>query len=200
MVSRSWHNGGDIEIGLYARSLQNAAKTLVKKLELDQSARTDWDVCPVVLLYRQALEIRLKLLIGAGNDFLPSPTDAITLYKTHSSRWLAQIVCQTIKAVGWENQFKCEGVSSLSDFSALVAEVEAFDPVARAIRSSKSKGPNSVSEFSRAFNIFQFATRLEALLELLDAMADALAAEWNRREETMARVDDGADDFGPTIQ
>jgi len=60
----SWHGGGDIEIRQYARSLQNAAQTLVGKLELDRTARTEWDTAPVVLLYRQALEINLKLLVG----------------------------------------------------------------------------------------------------------------------------------------
>jgi hypothetical protein len=31
---RSWHNGGDIEIALYARSLHRAAKTLIETLDL----------------------------------------------------------------------------------------------------------------------------------------------------------------------
>ena len=44
---RNWHNGSDVEIHFYARSLQNAAKTLVEKLDLDHNARTDWDACPV---------------------------------------------------------------------------------------------------------------------------------------------------------
>jgi hypothetical protein len=51
----SWHNGGEAEIHLYARSLRNAARTLVGKLEQDRKARTDWDVCPVVLLYRNTI-------------------------------------------------------------------------------------------------------------------------------------------------
>src|SRR5580658_5345626 len=53
----TWHGGGDIEIHWYARSLQIAAKTLVGKLERDQNAKTIWDICPIVLLYREALEI-----------------------------------------------------------------------------------------------------------------------------------------------
>jgi len=32
-----WHNGGDIEIGFYAQSLQKAVKTVVGKLE------PEWD-------------------------------------------------------------------------------------------------------------------------------------------------------------
>ena len=132
------------------------------------------------------------MLVGEGRNFLRSPTDPISLSTTHSLRWLAQICCQIIRAVKWESEFKCEGVSSLADFSALVNEVETFDPVARAIRSASS--PNAVSEFLRAFDIFQLATKLEAMLDLLDATADALAAE------ATAGEDIGGDDFSPTIQ
>jgi hypothetical protein len=75
--------------------------------------------------------------------------------------------------VGWESDFTCEGVLSLTDFSALVNEVEAFDPVARAIRFS-AKDPAAVLEYYRTFDIVQFARRLDGLLDLLDVTADAL--------------------------
>jgi hypothetical protein len=115
----AWHGGGDIEIRQYARSLQKSAKSLVANLNGDQNSRTDWDACPVMLLYRQALEIHLKMLVGEGSNFLPSATDPISLFRTTSLRWLAQVASQIIKKVGWESEFKCEGVSSLSEFSAL---------------------------------------------------------------------------------
>ena len=157
---RNWHNGSDVEIHFYVRSLQNAAKTLVEKLDLDQDARTDWDVCPVVLLYREALELHLKSLVGEGSNFLKSRTDPISLSRTHSLRWLAQIVCQIIRVVKWESDFKCDGVANLADFSALVNEVESFDPVARAIRSSIAGGKSSVSQFYPNFNVVQFAKKV----------------------------------------
>lgn len=188
---QSWHNGADAEIHLYARSLQNAAKTLIGKLEqdqeVDQSARTDWDACPIVLLYREALELHLKALVGEGSNFLKTRTDPISLSQTHSLRWLTQIVCQIIRTVKWESDFTCEGVSSLADFSALVNEVESFDPFTRAIRSaaasSGAKDPKSVSQYYRTFKVVQFAKKLDGLLDLLDATADALAATWDQRTE-----------------
>jgi hypothetical protein len=198
---RNWHNGSDIEIHFYARSLQNAAKTLVEKLDLDQNVRTDWDACPVFLLYREALELHLKALVGEGSSFLETRTDPISLSRTHSLRWLAQIVCQIIRVVKWESDFKCDGVANLADFSALVNEVESFDPVTRAIRSARAKGPNSVSQYYRTFNVVQFAKRMDALFDLLDVTADALAATWDQQAKEMtaeANFDTG-DDFEPTF-
>ena len=194
---RHWHNGGDNQIIRYAQSLRKAAKTLVGNLNADRSAGTEWDSAPVVLLYRQALEIHLKMLVGEGRNFLEKPTDPISLSTTHSLRWLAQIACQIIRKVGWESEFRCDGVSSLADFSTLVNEVESFDPVARAMRSASA--PNSVSEFYRNLDIFQFVMKLDGLLELLDSTADGLAATWDMRDEANAgEFDDGG--FTPTIQ
>ena len=90
-------------------------------------------------------------------------------------------------------------MSSLAEFSALVNEVESFDPVSRAIRHSRTGDPHSVSQYFRTFAIFNFATRMDALLELLDSTADALAAEWDQRANAADVQFDGGD-FKPTIQ
>jgi hypothetical protein len=102
-------------------------------LELERNPGTAWDVCPIILLYRQALELHLKFLVDTGGNVPKSKTDPISLCQTHSLRWLAQIVCEAIKAVGWQNDFTCEGVSNLKDFSSLVDEIESSDPVACAM-------------------------------------------------------------------
>ncbi len=135
-----------------------------------------WDAGPVILLYRQAVELRLKLLVGEGSNFLKSPTDSITLSQTHSVRWLAQIVCQIIRAVKWENEFKCEEIANLADFSAVVAELEALDPAAVAVQSRNRRPDGSVPPQLHALNVVRFARKLDGLLDLLDVSADSLAA------------------------
>jgi len=176
-----WHNGGDIEIGLYARSLHGAAKTLVENLNLEPNPHTAWDACPVLLLYRQCIELHLKAMVGEGSNFLLSPTDPISLFKTHSLRWLAQIVCHIVKTVRWENEFKCEGVASLSEFSALINALEAMEPVALAVQSGGLGRGGSVPQQLDPPNVVRFVKKLDNLLHLLDATADALAAEWDRQ-------------------
>ena len=191
---RSWHNGGDIEIHQYARSLHRAAKTLVGTLDLEPNPKTAWDACPVVLLYREAIELHLKALIGEGGNFLPSPTDHITLYKTHSLRWLAQIICQIIKKVGWESEFKCEGVASLADFSALVNELEAVGPVSCVVHAEKRGLPGVIPAQLQRSRVVELFPKLDSLIDLLAATADGLAAEWD------LRMDAGSEfGFKPTI-
>lgn len=135
----TWHNGADIEIGLYARSLQRAAKVLLENLDRSEDAKTAWDVGPIMTLYKEAVELQIKFLVEEGGRFLKSPTDHLTLAKTKSLRWLGQIVCQVIRAVQWEAEFRCDGVSNLAAFRALLAELESTEPVAAAISSDKTK-------------------------------------------------------------
>ena len=195
---RHWHNGGDVEIALYARSLHKAAKTLIATLDLEPNTKTAWDACPVVLLYREAIELHLKALIDEGSNFLKERTDPLSLAKTHSLRWLAQIVCQIIKAVGWEHEFECEGVSSLANFSALVNELEELDPAAVAVHPGHRRSDGWVPQQLQPPNVVQFAKKLDALITLLDATADALAAKWD--EILGKKTFEAGDDFKPTIQ
>ena len=195
---RHWHNGGDIEIMMYARSLHRTAMKLVASLDLEPNPKTAWDACPVVLLYREAVELHLKALVDEGGDFLKERTDSITLGKTHSLRWLAQIVGQIIKAVRWENEFKCEGVASLADFSALVNDLEELDPVAVVVRPGNRRPDSWVPNQLLPPNVFRFAKRLDALIDLLDATTDGLAAKSGQVSgENAFRA---GDDFTPTIQ
>jgi hypothetical protein len=197
---RSWHNGGDIEIALYARSLHKAAKTLIATLDLEPEPKTAWDGCPVVLLYRQAVELQLKSLVGDGSNFLKTRTDPTTLYKTHSLRWLAQIVYQIVKTVRWEKEFKCEGVASLSNFSALINQLEALDPVSGAVHPSSRGRDGSVPHQLRAPNVVRFAKKLDGLLDLLNVTTDALAATGDLGGEAAVEDElDGGIDFKPTI-
>jgi hypothetical protein len=192
---RHWHNGGDIEIMLYARSRHRAAMKILAVLDhLHPNPATAWDACPALFLYRQALELHLKILNGEGLTFLASPTDSITLYKTHALRWLAQIACQIVRNSGLESSFKCDGVANLSEFSALVSEVESLDPVTCSVTTGRSRRDGSVPPGLEPTNIARLARKLDALLNLLDSTADALAA-------TTGMIDDETGHgINPTIQ
>lgn len=174
--NETWHNGADAEIALYIQSLRKSAKILVDKLDRTDDPKTVWDATPVVTLYRQAVELAMKMLIGEGCGFLKSPTDHLSLAKTHSLRWLAQIVCQIIRAVRWERDFVCLGVTNLAEFSALVAEIEAMDPATAAILADKRRMPGEVPPLLRKSHVLDLATKVDALIVLLMKTADGLAA------------------------
>jgi hypothetical protein len=104
--------------------------------------------------------------------------------------------------VKWEDEFKCEGVASLADFSAVVAELEALDPVAFAVRPGSRRPDGWVPPQLQPLNVIRFAGKLDGLLDLLAATADGLAATWDLQREGMLEGPEfeAGDDFKPTIQ
>jgi hypothetical protein len=198
----NWPNIPSRDIFLHARSFHTAAKKLAGALELDSGPFADADVSPVVFMYRHAVELHLKAtVLCEGGNFLATKPDALSVHKTHSVSWLAQFVSQIITAVKWENEFKCDGIQNLADFKAVMEELNAVDPGSHSFRLPISaKGQDSAPGHVN-LTMRDFARRMDALLELLDSTADALAAEWDLRSEAAA-IESGWNDGGskPTIQ
>src|ERR1019366_2994871 len=194
------HNVPAKDLFLYARSFHKAAKALAA-FQLDASPLADFDISPVVFMYRHAVELHLKaLVLGEGGNFLATKPDALSVHKTHSVSWLAQFVVQIITALKWEREFRCEGVENLADFKAIIEEIDSVDPGFAFRCPGKTEEPGSVPG-QLAFSVREFARRMDAILELLDSTADALAATWDR--QTGAAAPEAAlqagNDFEPTI-
>jgi hypothetical protein len=99
----NWRNVPAKDLFLYARSFHQAAKALAASFQPETSRFSDFDACPVILMYRQAVELHLKaLVLGDGGNFLTTKPDALSVHKTHSVSWLAQFVCQIVAALKWE--------------------------------------------------------------------------------------------------
>lgn len=166
----------DWELWLYARSFHAAARKLAGALEADSGLSAAFDASPVIFLYRHAVELHLKaLVLGGGGNFLETKPEPMSIRNTHSIPWLAQFVCQIITAVKWEQEFTCEGVETLADFRAVVDDLNSVDPGSYVCRWPVDLESRSVLD--------EFTRKMDALLELLASTADALAAEWDMRQE-----------------
>jgi hypothetical protein len=175
-------NDGDGELCVHARAFHMAARTLAESAGPDSGPLAEFGASPVVFMYRQAVELHLKVLVlEEGGNFLSPRPDPLAVSASHSLTWLAQFVRQIITRLGWEPRFTCEGVENLDDFWAVMIELSAAGLAARA-------------------GIDEFARRMDALLDLLDATADALEEEWDARLEFSDSWVEWPDGFTPTIQ
>jgi len=195
------HNAPEQDLWLHARSFHKAAKKLAGALECDSGPFTATDVSPVIFIYRHAVELHLKaLVLGEGGNFLATKPDALSIHKTHSVSWLAQFVCQIITVVRWEEEFNWEGVETLTDFKAIIEDLNAVDPGSYIFQLPVSAGAKDSIRGRVNLTVSDFARRMDALLELLDSTADALAAEWDMRSEAAIESDWNGGGCGPTIQ
>ena len=196
MKNLNWRNLSEKEFHLHARSFHAAAKRLAATL--DSTPLTAPDLCPVLSAYRKAVELSLKVVVlGDGGNFLPTKPDSISVHKTRSVSWLAQFVCQIITALPWEGEFRCEGVENLADFKSVIEDVNAIDPEFHAFRCPVAGGETDADTGDVITTVRQFVRRLDAVLDLLDGTADALAAEWDLGSGKNER--DGDNEFKPTV-
>jgi hypothetical protein len=196
MKNLNWRNVPEPDFYRYAQSFHAAAKRLAGML--DSAPVTALDLCPVLSPYRKAVELSLKVVVlGEGSNFLPTKPDPISVHKIRSVSWLAQFVCQIITTLNWEEEFRCEGVESLADFKSVIEDLNAVDADFHAFRCPADPvTPDAVSgDLTSA--VREFVHRLDAVLDLLDGTADALAAEWDLRS---GKNDwDGGTEFKPTV-
>jgi hypothetical protein len=203
-TASNWHNGPGADFYVFAGAFHTAAKTLVANLDLDRNARTVWDACPIIFLYRRAFELYLKaIVLGDETSVLKSKHDPVSIYRTHSLRRLAKTVCGIVKELGWEQGFTGDGVANLSDFIAIISEIDNVDLESYALRYPANLGKQGVVEHDNLnFSLRDFAKQMDAVLDLLDLTADAMAATRDRQNEVVnldANRNDG-DGFEPTIQ
>jgi hypothetical protein len=179
-----WKCIPDEDIFLYARSCRKAAETTMRTMKLDGEPFAAFDACAIVFLYRYAVEVHLKaLVLGDGGNFLTTKPDPLSVYKTRSLSWLGQFACQIVAAVGWEGEFRCEGIESLADFKVFIDELNDSGPASFGFRISIAPPVPDSDAATLAPAVREFVRRTEALLELLERTADGLAAEWDLRSE-----------------
>lgn len=164
------------DLFFHAGAFHKAAKAMAASFRPDANALGDFDVFPIVFMYRHAVELYLKaIVLGEGGNFLATTPDRISISKSHSISWLAQFVCQIVTALKWEKEFRCQGVENLTDFKSVVESINSVDPGCYTFRL-----PFDPQEKA---SVGEFAGKMDALLDLLSAIADGLAAEWDLQSE-----------------
>jgi hypothetical protein len=158
------------ELASYGHAFHEAGRRLVERLM--ERRRGDFDlypfsVCPIVFLYRHALELHLKAVIVWGAAILgvrrqPAPDED---FRSHSLKKLLADVRRVFEGVGWG--WSWEEAPTPTEFEELVAELDEIDAGSYAFRYPiDRKGESSVPErFS--FNVADFAKKLDPILEML---------------------------------
>jgi hypothetical protein len=188
----NWHHSPEDESGFYGHSLYKAAQSLVRRLESDKNLQNDWDACPVVLMYRQAVELCLKaIILGSGANFLPSKRpDPAWVYSNHSLRLLLLKAWRVVRAAGLDQDFKYEGVSDLAEMRSILDDLDSLDARSFAFRYPVASTERQAFYGPLTFNVLDFAKQMDAVLDLLSATDDALAATWDIKDER-TEVDGG---------
>lgn len=181
----NWRNLPECDYFLYARSYHTAAKNLIRMLDVDPDPVSEYDLCPILSMYRHAIELHLKIIVlGKGANFLVTKPDELSVHKTRSLSWLAQLVMQIVTALRWEAKFTTDGINDLAEFKKLLTEANEFEVMYQAFRGPvRPERPEALKSA-----ILDYVRRLDALIALLQHTADALVAEWHFRQDPVFKA------------
>jgi hypothetical protein len=174
-----WHNAclnymfDDWE--LYVIGYKKAADALVEKIKKTQRDQ-DFLVFPIVFLYRQYLELSLKLLVKLGNELLDENQD---FPKKHELDKLWKI-CRSMLV-------KIEPKVSQHDLEAIDEAITQFctiDPTSQAFRYPVLKGGDkSIPSDVRYINLRQLSDVMEKIANFLDSAATEISVYLDYKHE-----------------
>ncbi len=158
-----WHNAClnyDCSWGIYARGYKTGADVLVQHV-LDTHSGQDYLIYPIVFLYQQFIELRLKELIRNGSQLIDNPRD-IPMHHSILNLWAD---CRKILEEIWPDGDKAD----LNAVEDCIKEFSNIDPRSMSFRYPVDKDGNpSLPQELTHINIRHLGEVMQGIASLLD--------------------------------
>ena len=182
----NFRHAAEGEFGFYARAFHEAGQALYKRM-FDKAGYNDLEGCPVIFLYRHALELYLKAIVLHGDAILKiegkTLIDNRKLLQKHNLLPFLPLVKQTFEAVGWTWELDIEGLKTFGEVEVLLRDFETVDVGSYTFRYPvDTKGNPSVPHHFMV-HMPTFCERMDALLESLEAATMGLEVTEDRMLE-----------------
>jgi hypothetical protein len=182
----NFQHAADSEFGVYARAFHTAGKALFEQM-FDRASYNDLEGCPIIFLYRHALELYLKAIVLHGNVIMQINGKTLltnrSLLQKHTVLPFFPLLKQTFDAVGWTWDVDIEGLQTFEEVEALLRDFETVDIGSYTFRYPiDTKGNPSVPHHFMV-HMPTFCKRMNALLESLEAALMGLEVTEDRMLE-----------------
>jgi len=118
------------EFGVYARAFHTAGQALFERM-FDKGSYNSLEGCPIIFLYRHALELYLKAIVLHGDAIMQMNSKTLltnrSLLQKHSLLPFFPLLKQTFDAVGWTWKLDIEGLHTFEEVEELLRDFETVD-------------------------------------------------------------------------
>jgi len=159
------------EFDFYGQAFRRAAGTAAERM-LSSSGYNDLDACPIIFLYRHALELHLKAIGRIGQTILSlsEATQEITEKNLlgHKLAGFYPVLRKVFNHVGWDWELNVEGMQSFEELEELLTDFDRIDEGSYTFRYPlDTKGKDSVTHHF-VVNIPTFCEKMDELLNALE--------------------------------
>jgi hypothetical protein len=174
------------ELAAYGRSYHEAAQHLVK--HIDSTHYRDPDACPVVFLYRHAVELYLKSIIHWGNSLLRLNRKPIVAHKNIFTEHRLRVLLKSVKPIlRFRNSLDNWGdthFNSFRDVEKIIGELEEFDPGSYSFRYPvDTTGKKATLPHHFSFNVVEFGEKFDHLASVLGWISEMVYEDFQSQAE-----------------
>jgi len=182
------------DFAVYAHAFHQAGNRLALHA-FSGDGYSDADACPILYLYRHALELYFKAIALTGIKIAQidgeEHPEVTAVVQNHALAPHLAFLQNTFERVGWTWGWEQADLRTFDDVKRMIAEIDHVDGGSFSFRYPVKRGGREAS-LSRGF-LFHMPTlcsRLDSLLDALDAADTGLEAEYELRVDgLMARRD-----------
>jgi len=203
---RSGHTYGNVvlnfqdaasgEFGVYARAFHKAGQALFERM-FAKSSYNSLEGCPIIFLYRHALELYLKAIMLHGEAILLMNGKTLiwnrSLLQKHSLLPFFPLLKQTFDAVGWTWELHIEGLRTFEEVEELLRDFETIDHASYTFRYPIDKKGNPSVPHHFIVHMPTFCERMDSLLESLEAALMGLEVTEDRMLEAAYYAQEGGE-------
>ncbi len=186
------------EFGVYARAFHKAGQALFERM-FKKSSYNSLEGCPIIFLYRHALELYLKAIVLHGEVILQLNGKALlsnrSLLQKHSLLPFFPLLKQTFDAVGWTWELDIEGLRTFEEVEELLQDFETIDHASHTFRYPVDKKGSTSVPHHFAVHIPTFCESMDVLLESLETALMGLEVTEERMLEAAYHAQNGIRQF-----
>ena len=179
------------ELAVYGRSYHEAAQRLVRHIA--SSHYRDPDACPIVFLYRHAVELYLKSIIHWGNALLRLSGRPVVrhpnIFTEHRLAVLLRSVRPILQFRRSLNNWGDSHFRGFRDVEKVIGELEEIDPRSYAFRYPiDTAGKKAPLPHHLVFNVLTFGEKFDHLVNMLDNISLMLYEDFQSQAEAYYEV------------
>jgi len=195
-VVLNFQDAASSEFGVYARAFHTAGQALFERM-FAKSSYNSLEGCPIIFLYRHALELYLKAIVLHGEAILRMNGKTLltnrSLLQKHSLLPFLPLLKQTFEAVSWTWELDIEGLHTFEEVEELLRDFERVDLGSYTFRYPIDKQGNPSVPHHFVVHMPTFCKRMDALLEALEAALMGLEIAEERMLEAAYVAQEGAE-------
>lgn len=158
---------------IYAAGYKDAANALVKAV-MERQASLDSVIYPLVFIYRQAIELQLKIILPVARRLNGDPEKAD---HGHGLRHLWYDLKKLLKEISPE--YKDKNIAVMQDF---IMQLDVIDPASIAFRYPKGKEGNDTLPDLRYINVRHLSEIMNSMFLWFDGVYSQFS-EWDQNHD-----------------